>query len=360
MVPFSELNVWTSHKVFFSNNNSSTGSYLVFMTYKTEDGLMRIYTARIKSDFMLGEDIIVTSSTKSSFFGQKTTSQSMSKVPHRMTPEDVQTLVNYFDMIVLTRFQLTFQKRTTATALELETYKVNTGAHRLLADTAADKNKAAVDAAKTAATIAATKLTTAGLVLDTISKAYDVAKKIFGSSSTTTLVKTYTDLNFNSISSQTNIQMYKGVPNHLVPTLKQAIINLVGCSSKWASDVKQVLGFEEDLGGQAAMVEDFVLSDSNGATKYFSVLWTRDDLTGKYSVFVATVKGSFQIGKDMYIWQKTKSKYGGMVKSDKMSIEYRPHNVTPDEAKLLMNFFDTIALEKFNKFVSTFGALINF
>ena len=47
IVPFTEFNVWTIHKVMFSNNNVSTGSYLCFMTYRTEDGLMRVYTARI-------------------------------------------------------------------------------------------------------------------------------------------------------------------------------------------------------------------------------------------------------------------------------------------------------------------------
>jgi len=34
--------------------------------------------------------------------------------------------------------------------------------------------------------------------------------------------------------------------------------------------------------------------------------------------------------------------------------------VTPDEAKLLLNFFDMNAMEKFNYFVNTFGPMINF
>lgn len=197
------------------------------------------------------------------------------------------------------------------------------------------------------------------MVLDTISKAYDVVKKIFASSTTTKIVEKILGLAFNAFSMSTRIQMYKGVPFHLVPTLKQAIVNLVGVPSKWAADVKSVLTFEQDLGGQAAMLQDFIFSDSKGKTKYFSVLWTRDDFTGKYSVFVADVKATFTLASDIYIWQKTKSKFGGLRTSDKQYLETRPHNVTPDEAKLLLNFFDMIAVEKFNQFVNTFAVMIN-
>jgi hypothetical protein len=73
-VPLSEANIWTTHKVFYSANNSSYGNYLVFMTYRSDDGLMRVYTARIKTEFVIGPDIYILSSSKSSFLGLKTKS----------------------------------------------------------------------------------------------------------------------------------------------------------------------------------------------------------------------------------------------------------------------------------------------
>ncbi len=82
LVPMSDLNIWTSHKVFYSSNNASTGSYLVFMTYKTSDSRMRVYTARLKTDFLLGEDIYIMSGSKSSMWFKKTKSQYIVKSPH--------------------------------------------------------------------------------------------------------------------------------------------------------------------------------------------------------------------------------------------------------------------------------------
>ena len=155
--------------------------------------------------------------------------------------------------------------------------------------------------------------------------------------------------------------MYKGVPFHLVPTLKQAILKIVGgSSSKRGEQIKASLNFEEDIGAGVTQLLDHTFKDSNGKVNAFSLIWTRDDLTGKYSVLVSYIKSSFTIAGDIYIWQTQKSRFGGLITSDKQSLEIRPHNVTPDEAKLLLNFFEMTAMEKFNYFIKTFGPLINF
>ena len=121
-VPLSEMNIWTSHKVFYSANSSSYGNYLVFMTYKSDDGLMRVYTARIRTDFVLGPDIYILSSSKSSSLGLKTKSQYLYTTPHKMTEEDAKIILNYFDMVVMDRFRITFEKRSFASSLELKQY----------------------------------------------------------------------------------------------------------------------------------------------------------------------------------------------------------------------------------------------
>jgi hypothetical protein len=41
-----------------------------------------------------------------------------------MTPDDVQILFNYFDMVVLSRFLVTFEKRANASSTELNQYLV--------------------------------------------------------------------------------------------------------------------------------------------------------------------------------------------------------------------------------------------
>jgi hypothetical protein len=209
-----------------------------------------------------------------------------------MTEEDAQILLNYLDMVVMDRFRITFEKRSFASAAELSKYALG---ENIISD---GRNLQVKSALAKGIPLAATDK-----FLDTISKAYDVVKKIFSKSTTTKIIERITQLSFNSFSSSAQIQMYKGVPFHLVPTLKQAILKIVGGSkSKWADQIKASLEFENDFGGQATLLSDNLIRE-NGRVNTFSVIWTRDDLTGKYSVLVSYVKSSFVIGSDIYIWQ---------------------------------------------------------
>lgn len=209
-----------------------------------------------------------------------------------MTEEDAQILLNYLDMVVMDRFRITFEKRSFASAAELSKYALG---ENIISD---GRNLQVKSALAKGIPLAATDK-----FLDTISKAYDVVKKIFSKSTTTKIIERITQLSFNSFSSSAQIQMYKGVPFHLVPTLKQAILKIVGgSSSKWADQIKASLEFENDFGGQATLLSDNLIREK-GRVNTFSVIWTRDDLTGKYSVLVSYVKSSFVIGSDIYIWQ---------------------------------------------------------
>jgi len=237
-VPLSEFNIWTDHKVFYSANNSTNGNYLVLMTYKTNDGLIRVYTAHIKTEFSLGEDIYILSSSKSSFWGKKTKSSYPVRATHQMTADEATIVLNYMDMVVLNRFLLTFEKRANAAAEELEKYLVQPGPRLLAAENSSSPvpNKADV-------------------FLDTISKAYDVVKKIGASSTESSIIERITNLKLKSFSSNTKVLLYKGVPFHLSAVLKNTIINVAGCAkSRWVNDIKTIIGFGEELEPFAAEV----------------------------------------------------------------------------------------------------------
>jgi hypothetical protein len=68
-VPFIDINVWHQYKVLFSNNGVSKASYLAIMAYKSDDGKLRVYSARFKTDFVLGPDMIISEVKKSSHYG---------------------------------------------------------------------------------------------------------------------------------------------------------------------------------------------------------------------------------------------------------------------------------------------------
>jgi hypothetical protein len=83
--------------------------------------------------------------------------------------------------------------------------------------------------------------------------------------------------------------MYKGVPFSLMPTLKQHIISSCRVPAKWAPDLMSVLDFTTDMGGAGTVLDDVAYTDMNDKPKYISVLWSRDDLTGRYTLFIADV-----------------------------------------------------------------------
>ena len=85
-----------------------------------------------------------------------------------------------------------------------------------------------------------------------------------------------------------------------------------------------------------------------------TIMYNKDEITGKYTFFTADVKASFKVSQDMYIWQKQKSTWGGLFQKDEQEIRYLPHTITVEEAEVLMNFFDMIALSKYDMYLRTF------
>ena len=83
-------------------------------------------------------------------------------------------------------------------------------------------------------------------------------------------------------------------------------------------------------------------------------MYNRDEDTGKYTFLTADVKATFKVSEDMYIWQKQKSTWGGLFQKDEQEIRYLPHSITLEEAEVLMNFFDMVALSKYDMYLRTF------
>lgn len=85
--------------------------------------------------------------------------------------------------------------------------------------------------------------------------------------------------------------------------------------------------------------------DSNGNTKYLTLLSSMDPDTNKYTIFFVDIKASFHVAEDMFIWEKQSSKFGGLIQKTEQYIERRPHDLSLEETELLMSFFDMVALK---------------
>ncbi len=84
------------------------------------------------------------------------------------------------------------------------------------------------------------------------------------------------------------------------------------------------------------------------------MMFLKDEATSKYTFLIADVKATFHVADDLYIWQKSTSSFGGLFTKEQQYIERRPHTLTVEEAALVMNMFDMVALQKFSGYLTTY------
>jgi hypothetical protein len=81
------------------------------MTYINEENKYSIYQVQMKNSFEIAPDILIMRDSKSSFGGMfKKTSERVERIPHAMTPLDLQQMVDYFDLVAFDRFMKLFNK----------------------------------------------------------------------------------------------------------------------------------------------------------------------------------------------------------------------------------------------------------
>lgn len=107
--PFTSVGNWNMMRSMYSANSQSDANYICLMTYRDEQDRISVYQVNMKNSFKVAPDILILRESKSSWGGLfKSTSQKVVFVPHAMTPEDLQQLLDYFDLIALNRFMKLF------------------------------------------------------------------------------------------------------------------------------------------------------------------------------------------------------------------------------------------------------------
>ena len=69
---------------------------------------------------------------------------------------------------------------------------------------------------------------------------------------------------------------------------------------------------------------------------------------------LADSKAKFNVADDMWIYEKSSSKLGGLISKSEQQIKYRPHTVSAEDLPVLMNIFDTVAMNKYNVYLRAF------
>jgi hypothetical protein len=79
-------------------------------------------------------------------------------------------------------------------------------------------------------------------------------------------------------------------------------------------------------------------------------LYNKNDDDDTITFMLADTQASFNVGNDMWMWERSTAKLGGIMTKSEIVTESLPHTITLEDAKVLLNIFDTIALNKFKQY----------
>ena len=107
--PFTDVGNWNMMRSMYSASSQSDANYICLMTYRDELNRISVYQVNMKNSFKVAPDLLIVRNSRSSFGGLfSSTSEKVVKIPHAMTPEDLQQLLDYFDLIAMNRFMKLF------------------------------------------------------------------------------------------------------------------------------------------------------------------------------------------------------------------------------------------------------------
>jgi hypothetical protein len=113
MVPFTDIGQWNMFRSMYNVNQVSNANYICLMTFQDENGKFSIYTVQMRNSFEVAPDILIVRDSKSSWGGLfKQSKERIERIPHAMTPVDLQQLLDYFDLVAFDRFMKLFNKQT--------------------------------------------------------------------------------------------------------------------------------------------------------------------------------------------------------------------------------------------------------
>ena len=196
----------------------------------------------------------------------------------------------------------------------------------------------------------ATALATYNLALDAVDKTYNVIKNIFSSKSSTTLIEKQTKLSFDQLSTESVFRKFEGVAEANLMKVMDVIKRGAEIPAARQAEFADFFDLADVVDSQTFQLNNNGFNkENNGWANYLTFLYTKMDDTQKYTIFTMKINANFHIADDVFMWQKEKSTFGGMFQKTEQYLEKRSHNTTPEEAEMLMSFFDMVALKHFKE-----------
>jgi hypothetical protein len=335
----SEENQWNMHRTMFSSDEQGSTHVVCLMSLRTPENKFNIYSFSNANSIIFAPNVTIITTSNRTWFGLfNKTEQKIVQVPQNLTKEDMIAVSDYFDLVIYDRFLRYFDSSRLSGVLENSIVLLTEGEDPT------------------------PKPRFAGYfeVLDAVQKTYDLAFKMFSSSSKTEIVQSFTKLGFASYENDVSISTYVGVLSSNIDRLKEGIIRTLNVP---ADKKDEFLSFIDlaDIGDSQSWVnyQSFLRSDNAGGASSIQIFFNFDEQNSKHNVFVTKTKTKFQVADDVYVMKKSKSTFGGMFQSEKIDFKRQSHQVTTEDAELLMTFFDVIALKKFQATLDLMKPVMN-
>jgi len=84
---------------------------------------------------------------------------------------------------------------------------------------------------------------------------------------------------------------------------------------------------------------------AGGQVKTAALMANHDDKNAKYNFVFTDITASFELGDDLLIINKSKSILGGIYSDSSDKIVHVPRNLTPEDIKTVMSFFQLVTMK---------------
>jgi hypothetical protein len=200
---FSEIGIWGMYSSIFSADAVGNTNLLCIITQRIFEDKFNTFAYLMSNSIKFEPNVLVVTKSKRKWGLFKKKTRELVKIPVTMPPEDMEVISDYFDLVVYDRFMRYFDARNFPMS-SLNHYGVG-------------EDKAQF----------------AGYydVLGAVEKTYDLAKKIFASSTKTEIIQSYTKLGFERYDNVVAIQYYLGVAETNIDRLKGIIVRSLSIPS---------------------------------------------------------------------------------------------------------------------------------
>ncbi len=159
-------------------------------------------------------------------------------------------------------------------------------------------------------------------------------------------------LSFDSLATSTHISMFRDVPMAKFASLQKFVNLAIKCPPEKKAHLDKWWDAVDFVDESVWSNQNLILTQDNaGNAKYLTLMYNKNDDDDLITFMVSDTQANFNVADDMWMWERSTSKMGGLMQKQETIVQYLPHTVSFDDAKVLMNIFDTVALTKFKQYV---------